>query len=117
MSYSLFIALSSVTIGLIYSLGVFADRIRHVVGEHVPMQPLPVGVLVLFVIGATLGLYLACVALPAKYLETRQGQKLMGGLSGTRDVQLFRTVCATAVLVIVSGTMVVLWYAYGFVRD
>lgn len=117
MLYPLFILLVSVALGLVYSLGVFAARLRYVIGEHVPMEPTLVGGLVLFIIGATLGLYLSCLALPTSYLATQQGRKLMRGLSGTHDVRWFRSACTSVVLLIVGATTLILWYAYGFVRD
>jgi hypothetical protein len=117
MPYSVLVALAAAAVGLVYSLGIRAERLRDVLGEHVPMEPAPVGVLVLFTIGATLGLYLACLLLSSQYLATQQGRKLMRGLSGTQGVAAFRAVCAGAVLFLAGSTAFVLWYTYLFLRD
>jgi hypothetical protein len=117
MPYSVLITLSAVAVGLVYSLGIRAERLRDVLGEHVPIEPAPIGVLVLFIIGAALGLYLSCLLLPSKYLATQQGQKLMRGLSGTQGIAAFRGVCMGAVLFLAGSTAFVLWYTYLFLRD
>jgi hypothetical protein len=117
MPYSVLIVLGAVIVGAVYSLGIRAERLRDVVGEHVPMEPAPLGVAVLFIIGAAMGLYSSCLLLPAKYLATEQGRKLMRGLSGTDSVSAFRGVCAGAVLFLATSTAFVLWYTYLFLRD
>ena len=71
----------------------------------------------MFIIGSALGLYFSCLLLPATYLATEQGQKLMRGLSGTNSVSAFRGVCAVAVLFLATSTAFVLWYTYLFLRD
>jgi hypothetical protein len=58
----------TLAIGALYSLGYLSFDIREVMSDGVPMEPSIVGVLVLFCLGATLGLSISEGFAPATYI-------------------------------------------------
>ena len=113
MNYSRIIRLVAVAVGLVYSLGYLSPRLRDVIEEQVPF----VGMLALFIIGACVGLYAACLFAPASFLATQEGRKWMTGMSGTGSTKVFRSVCSAALLFFLFATHVVLYYAFVFLRE
>lgn len=107
----------TIATGLLYVLGYFSDRLRWAIGEHVPMEPAPVGMFILFCIGATLGMYSACLLAPAAYLSTEEGRRLMRTMTGTESTSGFRTAAATAVGFLLFATAVTLNYVFVHLRD
>ena len=113
MNYSRMIQLAAVAVGLVYSLGYLSPRLRYVIEDQVPF----VGVLALFIWGACVGLYAACLLAPSSFLATQEGRKWMTGVSGTGSTKVFRSVCSAALLFFLLATYAVLYYAFIFLRD
>ncbi len=112
MCYSRIVWPIGAATGLLYSLGYFLWEVRDMVGEHIPMEPAPVGMFWLFCIGATLGLYAAGLFAPRSRLDTDDGRSLMRTLSGIEDIPAFRVVCSVAVFFLMYGTGIVLTEAF-----
>ena len=103
--------------GLIYSLGYFSDRVYTVVEDHVPMEPAPVGMFVLFCIGATLGMYSACLVAPTSYLTTAEGREFKRRMTGTDSRAGFRPVAFSAVAFVLLATFTILHYVIFEMRE
>jgi hypothetical protein len=113
MNYSRIIQSAAVSLGVVYSLGYLSPRLRHVIDDQVPFA----GVIALFIWGACVGLYAACLFAPSAFLASANGRNWMMGMSGTDSPRRFRSVCVAALLFFLSATCAVLYYVLVFMRD
>jgi hypothetical protein len=113
MSYSRTIWLTAIGVGIVYSLGYLSERLRYTIDDQVPL----IGPIVLFICGACVGMYAACLFAPASFLATSQGRTWMQALSGVGRANRFRSVCFGVLTFFLLATSLVLWYAFAFVRD
>ncbi len=107
--YSRIIWLVAILAGLIYSAGYLSVDIREVMGKHVPMFHGPVGILLLFCMGATLGMSLAATVAPRAFLDSEDGQEFMREAAGSKTKLGFRLkACAVAMFVALATVCIVL---------
>lgn len=101
--------------GVLYSVAYASERITETLADHVPMHPAPVGLLVLFIIGATIGFCAAMLSIPAAYFQTPKGKRLLDGFKA-HNVFAMRAYCSTGVLFVAAVTLLVLWWAFVYTR-
>ena len=97
--------------GLVYSCGYVSERIRDSLADHVPMYPSPVGLPVLFIIGATMGFCASMLIIPAAYFETPAGKRMLDDFKAP-SVFAMRAYCSTGASFVGAVTLFVLWWAF-----
>ncbi len=108
MGYSRQIQLAMIVGGCVYSLSYLSDRLRDEIDDQLPY----VGILAVFIIGACVGMYAACLIVPRSFYDTSEGKTWINALSSSGEHALFRRVCWGCLSFLLLATLGTLCYVF-----
>ena len=117
MASRIIIITSAVIFGALYSIGYASERIRYTLEDHVPMYPAALGIAVLFIIGATVGILVACLFMPKRVLKSESSRRFMQEAFGSDSPAVLRASASLGLAFMLFVTYVVLYWAFVSMQD
>lgn len=89
--YGCFIMATAIFLGVLYAASCFFIEFRVIYHKYIP-APTVAHPILLFIMGATFGLSLACLVAPSSFLQSKTGEYYFEVI-GVKNLPLFRLKC------------------------